>query len=164
MTGLHLPPSVRFWNKVNKTDSCWLWTAVLDQAGYGQFRVSGRTVRAHRYSWELSNGRPIPNGLHACHRCDVRQCVNPDHLFLGTDQDNVDDRGDKGRTVTMRGEHHGNASLNWDKVREIRLLSKLTILGTKDIASLYGVQPSAVSKIICNRTWKPQYAPAEVDV
>jgi len=93
----------RFWTKVQKTDSCWLWLGSRTSAkGYGQFIANGRRYLASRYSWELHNGQPIPDGLIVCHHCDNPQCVNPAHLFTGTYQDNMDDRGAKGRTYNGR--------------------------------------------------------------
>ena len=86
----------RFWAKVNKTDTCWMWVAYIGQQGYGKFRFNGRSTTAHRVSYEIHNG-PIPNKLHVCHSCDVKQCVNPDHLWLGTAKDNMADRDAKGR-------------------------------------------------------------------
>jgi len=80
---------------------CWLWTKTTYGRGYGCMfltKTGGpRNMKAHRFSWELHNG-PIPDGLHVLHKCDVRTCVNPDHLFLGTNQDNIDDRVKKGRS------------------------------------------------------------------
>lgn len=74
------PPEVRFWDYVDKTESCWLWTGYVKTAGYGQFNVChGRTALAHRYSYELLVG-PIPAGLTIDHLCKVRRCVNPDHM------------------------------------------------------------------------------------
>lgn len=96
----------RFWPKVLKTETCWLWQgALVNESGYGCFRgPNGRNVLAHRFAWELTNG-PIPDGMFACHRCDVRQCVNPAHLFLGTQQDNIDDMMRKGRGNQGRKTH-----------------------------------------------------------
>lgn len=86
----------RFWSKVDKGPGCWTWTGATQNYGYGAVTIHGLTRRAHRVSWELAHG-PIPDGLHVCHRCDNPPCVNPDHLFLGTAQDNVDDKDAKGR-------------------------------------------------------------------
>lgn len=92
-----LPPEVRFWKYVAKSDGCWLWTASTNHWGYGQLSCPGRSyLRAHRLSYEMHVG-PIPDGLFVCHRCDVPACVRPDHLFLGTPKDNVDDMVAKGR-------------------------------------------------------------------
>lgn len=75
---------------------CWLWTASLDRKGYGHMVVDGRLMPAHRLAYERYVG-PIPAGLLACHKCDVRCCVNPDHLFIGTHADNMQDMVRKGR-------------------------------------------------------------------
>ena len=86
----------RFWSKVDKSGDCWIWTAYKRPDGYGQFGFEGTQHKAHRVSWVLANGT-IPEGLHVLHRCDVRECVNPEHLFLGTNTDNMRDMIEKGR-------------------------------------------------------------------
>lgn len=85
-----------FWSKVQKTDTCWLWTGVIGAHGYGVFGGKKTRGRAHRLMWERVNG-PIPDGLNVCHRCDNPPCVNPAHLFLGTVKDNAQDMMRKGR-------------------------------------------------------------------
>ena len=87
---------VRFWNKVLKTDACWIWLAAKSDSGYGVFGVGKQTDKAHRIAWRLSEGE-IPHKLFVLHRCDNRPCVNPAHLFLGTNHDNVLDMIAKGR-------------------------------------------------------------------
>lgn len=86
----------RFWAKIEKTKSCWIWKAALTN-GYGVFGIGGQSIeKAHRIVWILKRG-PIPKGMFVCHRCDVRACVKPAHLFLGTVYDNNDDMIAKGR-------------------------------------------------------------------
>ena len=86
----------RFWSKVERGDGCWHWRGAAERSGYGSFRFRGRAQRAHRVSWVLTNGT-IAEGMHVLHRCDNPACVRPDHLFLGTHQDNMDDKSAKGR-------------------------------------------------------------------
>ena len=98
--------SERFWSKVEMGPGCWRWTAALAPTGYGMIGRGPRqgTAYAHRLCWELTVG-PIPAGLYVLHRCDNRWCVNPDHLFLGTHRDNIDDMVAKGRAPGFRGQH-----------------------------------------------------------
>jgi hypothetical protein len=88
-----------FWASIDRTGDCWLWTKSRRPNGYGQTTRDRRNVTVHRVSWELANG-PIPAGLYVCHTCDVRHCVNPAHLFLGTSLDNKLDSVTKGRHAT----------------------------------------------------------------
>jgi ribosome-binding protein aMBF1 (putative translation factor) len=108
----------RFWEKVDKNGPipkhqpelgrCWTWFGSLNREGYGHCYVHPRrNVSSHRVSWQIANG-PIPDGLKVCHHCDYPSCVNPAHLFLGTDKDNAQDKARKGRSNSPSGERHGS--------------------------------------------------------
>lgn len=123
----------RFWNKVYKTDSCWLWIGSRLPTGYGTFRVGKKVKRAHRVSWELHNGPIIDGSLLVCHTCDNPMCVNPDHLFLGTNLDNMRDRNAKGRNPQVNKTHcpHGHEytpynTRIYNKKRVCRACQKIT--------------------------------------
>ena len=114
---------------------CWIWTACSNGDGYGLIAINSQPSRAHRVSWSLHKGI-IPDGVNVLHKCDNPSCVNPDHLFLGTQQDNVTDMIQKNRH-NHRGEANGKAKLNDDKVREIRLhCDKSVTVGNTD-SSVY---------------------------
>lgn len=110
--------AARFMDKVIPVPEagCWLWAGSTTKAGYGRFQVGRRPREAHRVSWELFVG-DIGN-YHVLHKCDVRSCVNPSHLFLGTHEDNMLDMAAKGRCVS--GERHPKAKLKSQDVAEIR--------------------------------------------
>lgn len=97
----------RFFQKVNKTESCWLWTGALNSRGYGSFRFNGKSESAHRYSFRYFNGEIQP-GMIICHKCDVPACVNPQHLWEGTHLDNNQDCIAKGRFVQSSGNKQGH--------------------------------------------------------
>lgn len=147
----------RFWAKVQKlgNNDCWVWTASQDKDMYGKFKLfeNGKKIdiRAHKYSWQLFTGRPIPSGVQVCHKCDHPYCVNPAHLFIGTTQDNTQDRHEKGRDA--KGEKSGAAKLTEEKVKEIRELYKNGYTQTQ-LSNLYDVKTSAISSIVLRKTWK----------
>lgn len=114
--------------------------------GYGQAAFNYKTVRAHRLAYEAFVG-PIPKGMCVCHRCDVRECVNPDHLFLGTSQENMADRDQKGRTA--RGEKQGFARLTSAQALAVYSDPRKGVT----IATEYGVTPGTVSSIKHGRNW-----------
>lgn len=90
----------KFWARVAKADGCWVWTGAKDKNGYGTFSPSAATgqLRAHRVSWQIHRGT-IPTGMSVCHHCDNPECTNPEHLFVGTNKDNMEDKIRKGRVV-----------------------------------------------------------------
>lgn len=141
----------RFWAKVTIAgpDECWLWTAATYRNGYGAFGVSGRARRmtgAHRFAYELTHG-PIPDDLLVCHTCDVRACVNPAHLFLGTHRDNLTDMATKGRST--RGVKNTQAKLTEAEVLAIRADGRFG----REVAADYGVSEGTIYNIWHRRTW-----------
>jgi hypothetical protein len=139
-----------FWSHVDKTGPCWLWTAGVNGQGRGCIRKDYKYRQTHRLSWEMAFG-PIPEGLHVLHKCDIPRCLNPDHLFLGTQADNVRDCVAKGR----HGDKHSRRTnkLNPTKVRAIRMM---LARGTTQsaIAKKYGVRQTLISSIKVGRIWK----------
>jgi hypothetical protein len=122
---------------------CWLWLATVGgDWGYGNIRKGrkGRHLPAHRVSWELHRG-PIPDGMCVLHRCDVPSCVNPDHLYLGTNKDNTRDMNMKGR--------NGRTKLTIEQIRAIRADKRMGTVIARD----YGISPPAVSKIRLRQSW-----------
>lgn len=88
----------KFWNNIQKTDLCWIWTGEKNAAGYGKLRVAGKYTPAHRFMMTIIlKFKPIPKDMLVCHRCDNPSCVRPDHLFLGTSSDNAKDAYHKGK-------------------------------------------------------------------
>lgn len=138
----------RFWLRVDRSagvSGCWPWTGHRRHGGYGKFTTPTTTL-AHRASWEIANG-PIPDGLHVCHACDNPPCVNPAHLFLGTNADNVADRVAKGRPAF--GERWHSSKLTDVQVREIRASTEpIRVLGPR-----YGIAFSTIAAIRAGRRY-----------
>ena len=140
----------RFMDKVRKDGECWMWTgSVMPSNGYGCFSYRKKIMRAHRVSYILHRGE-IPSGVCVLHTCDVKACVNPDHLFLGTNADNVADRVKKGRSA--QGERQGCSKLTSQQVLEIRLLYPTTKQVT--LARRFGVDKNTIYSIMKGETWK----------
>lgn len=135
---------------VDPVTGCWNWQCDKDDKGYGRVRTGNRNqLKAHRVAWSLWNGE-IPSGINCCHKCDNPSCVNPDHLFLGTDLENNHDMISKGRNVVLKGERHGMHKLTAEQVVEIRA-STGTLM---TVASRYGVSFSTIALIKTRKTWK----------
>lgn len=146
-----MPPRRPFMSSVKKTRSCWIWTgSIAKKSGYGYFTGN----LAHRFSWQLFNGK-IPEALCVLHKCDIRNCVRPEHLFLGTQKDNTQDCWNKKR-------HHWILN-NPSKKGQLHVLAKLSnpdvieILQSKDrnylLAKRFGVTPAHIGNIKHGRTW-----------
>lgn len=176
----------RFWAKVHKTDGCWIWTSARsgnhpDPARrYGQITIAGAIHKAARLSYVLAFG-PIPDGQQALHRCDNPPCVRPDHLFLGTNLDNIADRHAKGRDARgdrngartqpqtrPRGPRHGSktkpdrvargAAFPWTKlspnnVRKIRVMLDAGGMTYAAIAQRFGITTGSLYKIRIGKSW-----------
>jgi predicted XRE-type DNA-binding protein len=142
----------RFFNKVNKTHSCWEWTAGKDRYGYGSIRINNKVLRTHRVSYQLHYG-DFDIALFVCHKCDNKKCVNPEHLFLGTHQDNMTDKVNKGKQPNLIGKNNPNTKLTEDNVIQIK---KLLFVGMKqrEIAQKYNVSQNQISQIKNNKAWK----------
>lgn len=141
----------RFLKKVERTDTCWVWTAGIHKSGYGHFWLAGTMVYAHRASWLLHKG-PIPDGLDVLHKCDNPKCVRPDHLFLGTHLDNMRDRDKKGRRTAPKGSAHGGAVLTEEVVLGIR--ARVAVgESRRSVAEEVGVSYSMVCRIVSGKNW-----------
>ena len=142
----------RFWDKVSKgprPKGCWEWTASTGTKGYGSFWYEFKTRGAHCVSWLLT-GKDIPEGLYVLHHCDNRKCVNPEHLYVGTPQDNTDDMLERGRHVACPGEANGYSKLTADQVRYIRYSSATQ----QNLADVLNVSRPLISMIKSRRIWK----------
>lgn len=178
----------RFWSHVDtsNTDGCWPWTAGRRRANwYGNFSINGRTFSAHRVAYEITYG-PIPDDLYCCHSCDEPLCCRPDHLWLGTNRQNTQDRHAKGRDASgdrgglrlhperrafgernagrkypgiFAGENNGRAKLTWDIATTIRGRYQAGGISQQRLADEYGVSQVTISKIAQGKFWPESKRP-----
>jgi len=161
----------RFWSKVDKISNpngCWEWTASKQnrKVGYGKFQMKNKSCLAHRISWLLHYGK-IPKNIYVCHKCDNSICVNPNHLFLGTPNDNIQDmvkknhhaKGNNHGSVThperiVKGEKHANSKLTKNQIIEIRKKYIPNIISMPQLAKEYNVDWTTIRQIVNRITWK----------
>ena len=141
----------RFMSKVDKSGDCWIWMARKTPQGYGRFGYERRNWLAHRVSHALFVG-PV-DGLQVLHKCDNPSCVNPAHLFLGTNADNVADKVAKGRQSCLKGENGGNVKLKTQDVLSIRSMYSAGV-SDRELASRYGVSRHHVWAIATRKAWR----------
>lgn len=149
-----VPPERRFWSRVNKqgSDECWNWTSSSDRDGYGlmtDHAVSRSPIRAHRYSWMLHTGTMPASAVHVLHSCDNPPCVNPAHLFVGSNVDNIRDKITKGRGRGNRTGHLGDLKrrLTEDDIAAIRAYGNPYRGSRKGLAARYGISTEHVRRI-----------------
>ena len=145
----------RFWGKVKKSvndKDCWIWQGGTNTDGYGDFYTNNKHIFSHRFSWESTFGIIKEKDLRVLHKCDNPPCVNPDHLFLGTQQENIKDMISKGRMYDRSGTRNPKAKLNEKDIHEIR---KMRLMGMKykQIAIEKNVSVGCVNHILNNRHW-----------
>jgi hypothetical protein len=147
----------RIMNSIGMIDDggCWVWSRATS-AGYGSMTICGRSQRAHVVAWSISRRQTVPKGMCVCHSCDNPLCVNPDHLFLGTRSDNMNDMVSKGRhggpPPSLSGEDNPASRLTSEKVDQIRLALRRGEVQQR-IADRFGVSQSTISKINMGLSW-----------
>lgn len=147
---------LEFWYNVTFTPTCWIWNGSYDGRGYGRYRIGAKYYRSHRIAYEFVYGTIGTNKLYVCHKCDVRGCVRPGHLFLGTPKDNVRDCMAKNRFKPghLSGSEHPRTHLTDADILSIRLEYALGNITQTELAKLYGVAQTTISAIIRNINWK----------
>ena len=143
----------KFWKNVNRQDDdmCWNWSGNINSNGYGRVLIKKDHIFAHRASWMIHFGE-IPEGMHVCHHCDNRKCVCPDHLFLGTNLDNIKDKMIKGRQ--SKGIERPAAKLNDEKVIRIRDLFHRGGYSNKGLSEMFCVSRSQISDVVNYKSWR----------
>jgi hypothetical protein len=150
---ISMSPDQKFWPKIDKTATCWIWKGGRTAQGYGIFKQDKKPILAHRFSYEIHKGK-IPIGMVMCHHCDNPSCVNPEHLFYGTPKDNRQDSLRKNRQA--RGEKQGAHKLTEEQVKKIRAIYKWhnSQLGLRSLGETFGIHLSTIQRIIKRRTWR----------
>lgn len=147
-------PKQRFFESyvIDGSSLCWEWIGAKSRGGYGRLKIENRPVQAHRFSWMIHFG-DIPKGMYVCHKCDNPSCVNPNHLFLGDQSDNMRDMSEKGRSSDNRGEQNPNSKLTNDLVSDIRHLWD-NGMTPKRLSIKFGVPLGTINNIVFGYTWQ----------
>lgn len=149
-------PEALFWSHVNilTDDKCWEWKLSRHTNNfYGRAWYKGKHHLATHIAWSLANKKEIPAGMEVCHKYDNPPCCNPNHLFLATHKENMNDAKAKHRLINHCGEKHGMAKLSWKDVNEIRDLYKTNIYSHRQLSKIYGVGKSHIARIIQMKVW-----------
>ena len=132
---------------------CIYWTGTIESTGYGSVRFQGKRLKAHRAAWIACYG-DIPNGILVLHKCDNKCCINPEHLWLGSQKDNMRDMIQKGRKVVHSGEDHWGAKLTEDDVRYIRDQVSNGAKKQSQLADEFGMRLQSINDIVRGKIWK----------
>jgi hypothetical protein len=153
MTSKIRPLNFRFFANVLSSDKCWFWRGAVNADGYGSIgdERCRNGLRAHRVVYQMVYGK-IPKGLSVLHSCDVRRCVNPLHLWLGTQADNMRDAALKGRIVAPKGEYHPKSVFTWSFVRKMRSLYARGVTQV-EIAKRFHTRQGTIGRILRNEGW-----------
>jgi hypothetical protein len=143
-----------FWSQVDKNgpNGCWLWTGQVNEDGYGRVKWKCKSVAVHRLACELS-GKPIPENLRGLHHCDNPPCCNPDHIYPGTQFDNMRDRKVRGRDYDKHGEGNPNAKLNYQKAQHIRELYASGLHTHLSLSKEFSVSANTINSVLTGKTW-----------
>ena len=141
-----------FQTRLKSTENnCMEWTGQKLPKGYGHVKIRGKKIQTHRYVLSKKLGRSIGEGMCALHTCDNPPCCNPDHIWEGTNQENVDDKIKKGRGAIVKGEKHGCSKLTEDMVIEIKQAGRT--ISQRKLATEYGVSSTIIYKILKGVLW-----------
>src|SRR3990167_4964367 len=146
----------RFWRNVSKSKFCWNWVGLVNshpnKGGYGYMTFGGhRKLKSHRLSWEIHRGK-IPKEMCVLHHCDNRRCVNPNHLFLGTQADNLTDRLKKCKYAV--GENHPSSKFTESQVKEMIRLYRIVGWTAKIVGKFFGTSEAYIWNLMNGRAWK----------
>ena len=145
-----------FWSHVRKGENCWIWRHHMFPDGYGKVQFDSKSQRAHRIAYTLAIGS-IPRGFYVLHHCDNPICCRPDHLWIGSQRDNMIDMARKGRSTkgraTVKGEMHGRSKVTIEDVQQIRRRVELGEMQI-DLAKEFGLSFSALNHIVRRKNWR----------